>query len=156
MHSTASTYAARALSALITILASGIYYEQMANFEEAADVNTVSFELFLFPQCFRGFTAVLAVTVVHCSLVLFIIASFIATTKLTIVGDHWQSIAQIISPATESFLTKSSYATDKEDAKYLKKAHREKEVASIQQLSDSEERVGLLSQLVQRRSRSGS
>lgn len=146
--------AARALSTLVTVLASGVYYEQLPNFGETVNVTTVSFEPFLFPQSFRGFTAVLVITIVHCLLVLFVIVSFLATTRLTTVGDHWQSIAQVVSPATESFLPRSSYSTDKEIAGFLKANQREKEVANIQQLSSSGERVGLVSQLVQRRGHS--
>lgn len=107
--------AAKALSTIITILSSMAYYDQFPYFAETAnDVSTTYFETFLFPQSFRGFTAVLAITVAHCLLVFSIMAVFISHTRLTTLGDHWQSISQMVSPATDSFLAKSSCATDKE------------------------------------------
>jgi hypothetical protein len=116
--------AATALSTIITILASMAYYDQFPNFAETArDVSTTYFQPFLFPQSFLGFTAVLAIAITHTLLVLLITAAFITSTRLTTLGDHWQTISQTISPATEDFLKKSSRATDKEVRKGLEVAH---------------------------------
>jgi hypothetical protein len=118
--------AATALSTIITILASMAYYDQFPNFAETAhNVTTVYFETFLFTQSFRGFTAVLVITFVHCLLMLLITATFITSTRLTLLGEHWQSVSQIVSPATESFLARSSCATDKEVRAHLKAECRE-------------------------------
>lgn len=117
---------ATALLTIITILASMAYYDQCPNIAEIArDISTAYFQPFLFPQSFLGFTAVLAITVTHILLVLLIIAAFTPSTRLTILGDHWQSISQIISPATEDLLKKSSRATDKDMCRGLKAKHRE-------------------------------
>lgn len=144
--------AATALSTTITILASMAYYDQFPNFAETAhDVSTTYFQPFLFPQSFRGFTAVLVITVSHFLLVLLITAAFIAFTRLTTLGDHWQTISQIISPATENLLEKSSCATDKEVRQGLKAEHRERELANLQPLADGDGRVGLVARKAHRR-----
>lgn len=148
--------AAKALSTVITILSYMAYYDQFPNFAETAHtVSTTYYETFLFPKSFRGFTAVLAVTIVHCLLVVPITAAFTNSTRLTTLGDHWQSISQMISPATKNFLAKSSCATDKEGRAYLKAEHKEHEAASIQLLADGGGRVGLVSRTARRRSSHG-
>jgi hypothetical protein len=148
--------AATALSTIITLLSSMAYYDQFPNFAETAhNVTAVYFETFLFPQSFRGFTAVLAITIVHCLLVLLITTAFITSTRLTLLGEHWQSISQIVSPATESFLSKSSCATDKEVRAHLEAEHREREIAMIQPLGDEMDRAGLVARRIQRSSSHG-
>lgn len=144
--------AARALSTVITILSSMAYYDQFHNFAETASaVTTVYFDTMLFPQSFRGFTAVLAITITHSLLVLLITAAFITSTRLSTLGDHWQSISQVISPATETIVAKSSCATDMEVRAYLKAEHKEHETASIQLLANGGGRVGLVSRTTARR-----
>jgi hypothetical protein len=148
--------AATALSTVLTIMSSMAYYDQFPNFAETAhDVSTVYFETFLFPQSFRGFTAVLVITISHCLLVLLITATFITSTRLTLLGEHWQSIFQVVSPATESFLANSSRATDKEVRAHLKAEHREREMAVIQPLGDDMGRVGLVTRRIHRSSSHG-
>jgi hypothetical protein len=146
--------AATALSTIFTILASTSYYDQFPNFAETTyNVSTNFFELFLFPQSFRGFAAVAIITIIHCLLVLFITITFITSTKLTTLGDHWQSVSQIVSPATESFFGKSGYITDKEVRAYMKAEGREQETVRIQPLANSDRRVGLVTRQVYRRNR---
>jgi hypothetical protein len=141
--------AATALSTILTIMSSMTYYDQFPNFAETAhNATTVYFETFLFPQSFRGFTAVLVITIVHCLLVLLIAATFITSTLLTLLGEHWQSVSQIVSPATESFLSKSSCATDKEVRALLKAGHRERETAMVQPLGDEMDRAGLVARRI--------
>jgi hypothetical protein len=145
--------AATALSTIITLLASMAYYDQFPNFAETAhNVTTVYFDTFFFPQPFRGFTAVLVITIVHCLLVLLIAATFITSTRLTLLGGHWQSTSQIVSPATESFLAKSSCATDKEVRAHLEVEHRERETAMVQPLGDDMGRAGLVARRMYRSS----
>lgn len=137
--------AATALSTIITILASMDYYDQFPNFAETAhNVSTTYLQPVLFPQSFRGFATVLVVTIVHLLLVLFITVSFVRNTRLSTLGEHWQSIAQVVSPSTESLLAKASCATDKEVRRDLKAEHREHEMANLQELAEGDGRVGLV------------
>jgi hypothetical protein len=147
--------AATALSTILTIVSSMAYHDQFPNFDETAHVTTVYFETFLFPQSFRGFTAALAITIVHCLPVLLITWTFITSTCLTVLGEHWQSVSQIVSPATEGFLAKSSCATDKEVRAHLEAEHREREMAMVQPLSNEMGRVGLVVRRVHRSSSHG-
>lgn len=142
--------AATALSTLYTILSAQTYNDQMPSFAETTDVTMVSFEIMLFPQSFRGFTVVAVITVTHCILVLLIVITFITSTSLTILGDHWQSISQIAR-----FLPRNSCKTDKDVREYLKAEHREREVVSIQPLSGSEEGIGLVTRSIHRQAGHG-
>lgn len=145
--------AATALLTIITTLASMAYYDQFPSFAETAhNASTTFLQVFLFPQSFRGFTAVLAITVTHCVLVLLIIAAFLVSTRLTSLGDHWQTISQAISPATEDFLKNSSRATDKEVRQGLKAEHREHEMANLQVSPNGDGRVGLIARKSRRQS----
>lgn len=145
--------AATALSTIVTVLAPMAYYDQFNNFAETArDVSTTYFQTFLFPKSLRGLTAVLVVTVVPCLLIMIITATFITSTRLTTLGDHWQIISQIISPATEDFLKNSSCATDKEVRRGLKAEHREHEMVNLQVLAEDGEKIGLVARKSRRRS----
>ena len=145
--------AATALSTILTVLSSMAYYDQFQNYGETTEATTRYFQPFLFPQSFRGLSAVLAVAAIHILLVLLITATFVASTRLTALGDHWQSISQVISPATQSFLADSSYATDKEVRAFLKAERREGETVCVQPLDEDVVRVGLVTQRGRRRIR---
>ena len=137
--------AATALSTILTIMSSMAYYDEFANLEEIAqDTTTVFFETMLFSQSFRGLTAVLAITTTHYLLVVIITAAFVTSTRFTTLGDHWQNISQIISPATSSFLEGSSCATDKEVCRFLKAEGKERETANIQFSADGDRGIGLV------------
>jgi hypothetical protein len=88
-------------------------------------------------------------------LVLLITATFITSTRLTLLGEHWQSISHIVSPATKSFLAKSSCATDKEVRAHLITKHREQETATVQPLGDEMGRVGVVARRIHRSSSHG-
>lgn len=145
--------AATALSTIFTILASMEYYDQFPVFAETArDVSATYLQPFLFPQSFRGFTAVLTITCVHYLLTALIVATFMTSTRLTTLGDHWQTISRTISPATEDFLKKSSLATDKEVRRGLKVEHRKHEMINLQVFAEDGGRVGLVARKAHRRS----
>lgn len=127
------------------------YHSQFLNFEETAhDVSTAHFQPFLFPQTFRGVTAVLVTTIVHSLLIMIITAAFITSTRLNTLGDQWQTISQTYSPATKDFLEKSSRATDKEVRQGLEAEQREHVIANIQFLADGDGRVSLVARKAQR------
>lgn len=87
--------AATALSTLMTILTSMVYYDQMTRFEEVAeDVFLTYFEPTLFPQSSRGYLAVRVVTIIHCLLVCLVCLAFITRTRYTQLGNHWQSTSR--------------------------------------------------------------
>jgi hypothetical protein len=145
--------AATALSTIITVLSSMAYYDQMPYFrEKAEDVALVYFESLLFPHSFRRFTAVLVMLTMHCLLVLLITIAFVKSTRWTIFGDHWQTISQVVTPATECFLAQSSCATDKEVKVYLVAELREREAVNIRPLDGEVGRVGLVARKVRRES----
>lgn len=145
--------AAKALSTMITILASMAYYDQFLFFAETArDVSTTYLQPFLFPQSFRSFTTVLAIAFAHCLLTFLVVAAFVTSTRSSTLGDHWQTLSQVISPATEDLLGMSNQATDKEVRQYLKAEQREKETAIIQPLVERNGRIGIVARKARRSS----
>ncbi|KAM0721240.1 hypothetical protein Q7P37_003528 [Cladosporium fusiforme] len=124
--------AASALSTIMTILTSMTYYDQMPRFAEVVeDVALTFFEPTLFPQSLRGLSAALIVTTVHCLLVIFITLGFIASTRFTQLGNHWQTVSQLVSPATQSFLVNTTHSTDRQVKDAVVAEGREHNLVSI-------------------------
>lgn len=110
---------ADALQSLITVLASSTYYDQVQQLDEQSHVQQVGFVLALEPQGHRGYTAVVVVTLVHLLLVLIITSIFLTVTRVSSVGNAWQTIAQLRDPAAEEVLEWGSLATDREVAHHM-------------------------------------
>jgi hypothetical protein len=103
---------ARMLSSLITMLSSMAYYDQMPQFSKSANTTQVYFATVLYPQSHLGYWAVMVVLAVHLGLVCCIALAFAIYSHHTLLGNHWQSIAQLLGPETEALAGKTRMATD--------------------------------------------
>ena len=90
------------------------YYDQKPQFEQTANTTQVYFATVLFPQSWLGFWSVMIVLAVHLGLVAVITLGFTLRSKHTLLGNYWQTVAQIIGPETQDLLADSRMATDKE------------------------------------------
>lgn len=135
--------AATALSTILTVIANMAYQDQMASMKQLSDVQMVLFETVLYPQSFRGFTAVVVVFALHLALVAGITIAFLVVSRHTMLGNHWQTVAHLVSPETEEIMTQSSRLTDKEVRTLLKRGQREKETVVLKSLQD-EQKVGVV------------
>lgn len=133
---------ARAVSSLITTLSSMAYYDQMPQFQRSSASSQVFFTTVLFPQSHLGFWLVLIALAAHLALIGLIAVGFAWYSKHTLLGNHWQSIAQLQGPETEDLLSRTRMATDGEVKRALKVAGFEDLRVGIRALKD-ERGVGL-------------
>jgi hypothetical protein len=133
---------ATAMSTLITVLSSMAYYDQMSLFETQTNATQVFFETVLYPQSYRGFTAVAVVLTFHSLLVAIITASFMAYTQYTMLGNQWQAVSQLFSGETETLILGSSKMTDKDVRKCLEKDGRAEAMVGVRPTED-EDKIGI-------------
>lgn len=131
-----------AMSSLITTLSSMAYYDQMAQFERNSNSTQAFFSTVLFPQSRLGFWLVAVILAVHRGLVSLIALGFVIISKHTLLGNHWQSIAQLQAPETEDLIAKTRMATDGEVKTALKVADYEDVRVGIRSL-ESGRKAGL-------------
>lgn len=113
---------ALALQAFNTVLARMIYYEQINNLSPADFPATVSrFELTQVPESVRGFVAV--VVIIGCNVSLFVIVCimFLRSTRFSLIGNAWHTVAQVSESAdTQELLKRAVLATDKEVSDWVR------------------------------------
>jgi hypothetical protein len=110
-----------ALSSLITVMSSMMYYDQFPLYNHSGSVTQAYPTVVLLPAHHRGFVAVIALLVTHLCLVGVITAIFVRNTRLTLLGNAWSGIAQLLSPETTDILRKGTLMTDEEVIKDLRK-----------------------------------
>ena len=105
---------AHALSSLMWLVSSLAYYDQMPQFQTSDNVTQIFFTTVLYPQSFAGFWTIVVILVSHLILVWTITLAFARFSKYTLLGNYWQSIAQLWSPSTEDIIVNGSMTTDRE------------------------------------------
>ena len=133
---------ARAMSSLITMLSSMAYYDQMPQYAKTAASTQTYFATVLFPQSRLGFWAVVVVLGVHVATVGVIALGFVLCSENTLLGNHWQTIAQLQGPETQDLITRTRMVTDGEVKRALRVGGYEDVRACIRRLED-ERGVGL-------------
>lgn len=138
---------ARAMSSIFTVLASNAYYDQFQQFQFNHATQETYFETVLLPQSHRGFTGITCTVVVHLLVVAMITILFLWQTKMTMLGNNWQNIAQITAPLTEHILSASSLESDKDVAARLGKDDtlRKRVILGFTVDSAGRQRCGLIS-----------
>ena len=102
------------LQYLFTTVAQMAYYGRKPYYDIAATAETVFSDSLLVPRRWTGFIIVAALASVHLLLVVGIIAAFLATTKISLLGNSWMAIAQVLSQNTDNLLDRASQMSDKE------------------------------------------
>lgn len=103
-----------ALASMITILSSMAYYDQIPRFQTATTSTQVHFTTVLYPQSHLGFLGVTILVSVHMAIVATTTALFLKKTRHTMLGNYWQSLAQVQTPEILSLSSGSTDATDKD------------------------------------------
>ena len=134
---------ARAISSLITTLSSMAYYDQMPQFQRESKTSQIFFTTVLFPQAHMGFWLVTVALAAHITLVALIAIGFILYSRHTLLGNHWQSIAQLQGPETDDLLARTRMATDSDVKRALQTAGYEDVRVGVRALTD-ERGVGLI------------
>ena len=127
---------ARAMSSLITVLSSMAYYDQMPQFASSSNSSQVFFATVLFPQSHLGFWLIVIVVAAHTAIVGLIAIAFVLCSQHTLLGNHWQAIAQLQAPETEDLLTRTRMATDSDVQRALRIAGYEDVRVGVRSLKD--------------------
>ena len=93
-----------AISDLITVLSSMVYYEHLPRFTTSTTANQASYITVQFPQAFQGLIAVIVVTFVHLATVTVIMALFLTGTRYTLLDNSWMCVAQLMRPELNGVL----------------------------------------------------
>lgn len=136
---------AGAMSSLITVLSSMAYYDQSAQFQVPDEVEQVYFTLYLYPHSHRGFVAVVITICVQLIVVAVIASMFLRLTQFTMIGNAWQSVAQVVSPLTQELLKENTLSKDSNVALQLKQEGMLRDRVKVAPLQDGlVERCGLV------------
>ena len=136
---------AAAMSSLVTVLSSMAYYDQIAQFQASGPIGLVYFETVLFPHGSRGLTAVFITICLQLGVILVISMMFWKYTRLTMIGNAWQSIAQIVTPLTEELLNDNTLATDSSVEQQMKREGSVADRVKLAPLQDAgRKRYGLV------------
>jgi hypothetical protein len=130
------------LQSMITILASMAYYDQFAQFDNTQIVEVVSFVTVNIRQHYWGFVAVCTVLTIHLILVVVIVTTFANGSRFSMLGNTWQSIAQIVTDETRNYLDIASMRTDDDIADKIKGDGKEESLVHVRQVGTSQ-RVGV-------------
>ena len=146
---------AAAMSSFVTVLSSMAYYDQSAQFQTSDQVKQIYFETVLFPHYSRGFAAVVGVVCLQLAVVLVIVVMFWGHTHFTLIGNAWQSVAQIVTPLTKELLDDSTLAKDSKIVQQMKREGSAADRVKVAPLQDADgRRYGLVADgLTKRRSR---
>ena len=135
---------ARSISSLITILSSMAYYDQMPQFQTSDNTTQVFFTEAVYPRSRQGFWTIITLLLVHVALVLTILVGFALFSKFTLLGNSWQSVAQLWSLETRDLILTSSMTSDKEVKDHLRAAGMQDTRVGVETLTE-EPRIGLVS-----------
>ena len=140
LRSSANT--ALAWQSLYTHIARMAYYD-MLSFFDIPDTPTISwFQSAQFPRSSRGLKAVIAVLCVHMLLVGAITIVFLATSKLSRLGDNsWQTLAQASAPLPEDLLPTINLMHDGTLKKRLSAAGLGKTIVSLESWTEGVRKI---------------
>jgi hypothetical protein len=110
----ASGSVAWALASMITMLSSMAYYDQMPRFQTSTRATQVHFTTVLYPQSHLGFLTVTILVSIHLVIVAATTFLFLKKTRYTLLGNYWQSLAQIQTAEILDLSSGNVNATDKE------------------------------------------
>lgn len=131
---------AAAVQALAFTLYRMIYYDWQALFTDKYAVTTVHSTEKLIPVQWRGLIFTLCLVSVHLVIVFTTTVLYAVYTKATLLGNAWQSLAQVVSHETDEAIQGASGMTDKEVKEWAKSTDRNVGGFSIAH-SDSRERM---------------
>jgi hypothetical protein len=118
---------ARALQAHLTCAIQMNYADLMTRFNarsEATFVHSIEVQI---PSRWIGLLVVAAILLVHMILLFWTTAWFLRSNDLTMLGNSWQAVAQVVSYTTNPILWDSTGKTDKNVNKEIERIGRTKD-----------------------------
>jgi hypothetical protein len=110
---------ALALQALFTILTQMSYSDFLPQFDVSAPTKYATSSNILMPVQWTGFGVVMGLLLLHFALVLVTVIMFLISTELSLLGNAWQSVAQVASKDTAELIHHASTLTDGEVKRLL-------------------------------------
>ncbi|EYB29050.1 hypothetical protein FG05_11071 [Fusarium graminearum] len=89
-----------AVQALFTRFAQMIFHDMLPYWTRDQSITTVNVKRVIIPSQWTGLIIVLALVVTHLALTFVTVWMFLASTKLSMLGNAWQTVSQIVSPET--------------------------------------------------------
>ena len=136
-----------AIQVLLTTVMQMGYYDNILEFEDKSLADIQSFVTVLTPKSYGGLAAVTALFCVHIILTMITVAMFLGRTQYSMMGQVWQTILQMKSPATDTIFSMQPTASDDEVETLLTSEGRAKKpaIARVKNLGKVGRRgVGLL------------
>jgi hypothetical protein len=111
---TATRSPAQALLAHYSTFIQMAYYDNISEFDKPANATTTFSRLFTMPVRWNGFSAVIAVISVYVLCILYSTLIFLNATKVSLLGNAWQAIAQVALGNPKELVIQSTLRTDDE------------------------------------------
>jgi hypothetical protein len=111
---------ALALQAYFTTLCATAYYDRIITFDKAAPSTRTSLNQVTRPLGWAGYILVLSVLVAHLLLVLLVIILFLRDGKMSLIGNAWAAVSQLLGPETEEWIKEVDRLDDKMVKSWLK------------------------------------
>ncbi len=121
---------ALALQTLWTILMDMAYYDFLPQFDISAPAMYDISEARNIPTQWKAFAAVVGLICIHLMLVFLAVLMFLGT-EISLLGNSWQVIAQVVSTDTADLVHHSATSTDDEAMKYAKTSGFDNEIIRI-------------------------
>ncbi|KAF2125974.1 hypothetical protein P153DRAFT_399452 [Dothidotthia symphoricarpi CBS 119687] len=110
---------ALALQALYTILMQMAYYDFLPQFDVKAPASLTSVGYLFVPQGWRAFGIIMGLLALHFTLLATALVLFLTKTEMSLLGNAWQAVTQVISKDTANAMHHGSAMTDREMDEYL-------------------------------------
>lgn len=134
---------ALALQALLAKINQQRYYSRLAQQAPTRRAQVALAADTLMPARRAGLVAVVVVVVVHLALVAVVTAVFVASTKVSSVGNAWQAVAQVVSEDTMPLLGQADRMTDSGVERWLSDDAGRGTYASLRRRGDGRVAVGM-------------
>ncbi|KAI3319329.1 hypothetical protein HD806DRAFT_290566 [Xylariaceae sp. AK1471] len=115
---------ASSLSALITLLSSMSYYDQLPIFKKAGTAKVVTLTPVSHPQSWSGLITVITLLVAHLGICMLVLYLFRTRAKVTKLGDAWSSVGQLIGLDSNDLMPRAAFASDEAMETFLKEQGR--------------------------------
>lgn len=125
-----------AIQSLLTLFMGIMYYDQLQQFNDVNPTSQIQFVIVSRPNAFSGLTAVTAVIFVHEVLILTTICFFLFRSKISTVGNVWQTIAQILDGDAAVLLHGSDLKIDSKVEDMVKEERWKRRLVGIRPLKD--------------------
>jgi hypothetical protein len=115
---------ASSLSALLTLLSSMSYYDQLPVFQKAGIAKVVTLTPVSHPQSWSGLIIVITLLVAHLGTCIYILYLFQTQTKVTKLGDAWSSVGQLVGLYSNDLVPRAAFASYGTMETFLKEQDR--------------------------------